>query len=62
MTAKRNSEEAVKRRVRAGRLLLAGKATEANVVAAIDAAPAIHFAGHADQRAGAARLLLPCAT
>jgi len=39
-------------------LLLAGSATEANVVAALDAAPAIHFAGHAVQRGGATRLLL----
>jgi tetratricopeptide (TPR) repeat protein len=39
-------------------MLLAGSATQSNVVAALDAAPAIHFAGHAVQRAGATRLLL----
>jgi tetratricopeptide (TPR) repeat protein len=39
-------------------VLLAGSATEGKVVAALDAAPAIHFAGHAVQRAGVTRLLL----
>lgn len=39
-------------------LLLAGKATQRNVIAALNAAPAIHFAGHAVQYEGATRLLL----
>lgn len=39
-------------------LLLAGKATQRNVIAALNAAPAIHFAGHAVRYDGATRLLL----
>jgi tetratricopeptide (TPR) repeat protein len=39
-------------------VLLAGAATETNVAAALANAPAIHFAGHAVQHAGATRLLL----
>ena len=48
----------VAQHLRSPDLLLAGSATEPNVVAAMSAAPAIHFAGHAVQHAGATRLLL----
>ncbi|MGB6687608.1 MAG: CHAT domain-containing protein, partial [Terracidiphilus sp.] len=48
----------VARFVRAPDLLLAGQATEPRVAAGLVAAPAIHFAGHAVQQAGATRLLL----
>ncbi len=48
----------VAQRMRNPDLLMAGNATEARVVAAMTGAPAIHFAGHAVQRAGTTRLLL----
>ena len=48
----------VARYLRSPDLLLGAAATEANVAAALTHAPAIHFAGHAVQHAGATRLLL----
>jgi tetratricopeptide (TPR) repeat protein len=49
---------AVARFERNANMLLGGQATEPDVAARVEAAPAIHFAGHAAQQNGATRLLL----